>query len=273
MKNISIFALSSLLLSVSAVPMKAKRDIVWVTETAEVVETVQVTKTVWVNATGRPNRNRYSRTRASTSTVETTSLSTSTVYVAPSTSTPEVVPTTAEAPSSTYVAPTTTETPATTEAPSSTYVPPPPPATTEAPSSTYVAPVAPVSSAAPAVSIAPVEKAVASTSTSSASYTGELTWYETGLGSCGIVSGSTEPIVAISHVLYDATKIDGNPNHNTICGKKISIEYAGKSHVATVVDRCPGCKEGDLDLSNGFFNTVTNFGDGRVYGAKWSFIS
>ncbi|KAJ9642323.1 hypothetical protein H2199_004703 [Coniosporium tulheliwenetii] len=273
MKNISIFALSSLLLSVSAVPMKAKRDIVWVTETAEVVETVQVTKTVWVNATGRPNRYR-SRTRTSTSTVETTSLSTSTLYVAPSTSTPEVAPTTAEVPSSTYVAPTTTETPTTTQAPSSTYVPPPPPATTEAPSSTYVAPVAPVSSAAPVVSIAPVEKAaVASTSSSGASYTGELTWYVTGMGSCGIVSGSTEPIVAVSHVLYDATKVDGNPNHNTICGKKISIEYAGKSHVATVVDRCEGCKEGDLDLSNGFFNTVTNFGDGRVGGAKWSFIS
>ena len=109
---------------------------------------------------------------------------------------------------------------------------------------------------------------------SGTSYTGDLTWYATGLGSCGITSGPSDHIVAVSHILYDSYSAEaaGNPNNNPVCGKTVSIVGKdGSTYTATVVDRCTGCAEGDLDLSENYFNTVTENGNGRVSGMSWKF--
>lgn len=83
-----------------------------------------------------------------------------------------------------------------------------------------------------------------------ASYTGDFTWYDPGLGACGITSTSDQAIVAISHVLFDPSTPNGNPNNNPLCGRTLDlVGKDGTTYTATVVDRCVGCAESDLDLT------------------------
>ncbi|KAK0233153.1 expansin family protein [Armillaria fumosa] len=105
------------------------------------------------------------------------------------------------------------------------------------------------------------------------SHTGEITFYETGLGSCGITSTDSDHIVALSQILYDQYTPAGNANRNTLCGKTIHIEYGGKSTDVTVVDRCTGCAEWDLDLSPAAFDDLASESLGRLQSATWSFTS
>jgi hypothetical protein len=72
-------------------------------------------------------------------------------------------------------------------------------------------------------------------------YTGDLTYYDPGLGSCGITSTASEKICAVSHVLFDATMISANPNTNPICGKKLRIRRGDRTVDVAVVDRCKLC--------------------------------
>ena len=71
-----------------------------------------------------------------------------------------------------------------------------------------------------------------------------MTYYNPGLGACGLTSSASENICAISHVLYDAHNVNGNPNDNPLCGHRIRAtrfdEGRGevRSLVLVVVDRC-----------------------------------
>ncbi|EEP81182.1 predicted protein [Uncinocarpus reesii 1704] len=68
-------------------------------------------------------------------------------------------------------------------------------------------------------------------------YSGDLTYYEPGLGSCGITSSSSENICAVSRILYDAASTGSNPNENPLCGLKLRLKRGDKSVDVTVVDR------------------------------------
>ncbi|KAF1344076.1 plant expansin, partial [Delphinella strobiligena] len=102
--------------------------------------------------------------------------------------------------------------------------------------------------------------------------TGDLTWYETGEGACGWDNTASDHIVAISKDIFDSTEYaTANPNSNPLCGRQVSITGVdGSQYTAKVVDRCVGCEEGDLDLSEDFFNTVTSNGNGRVSDITWT---
>lgn len=103
------------------------------------------------------------------------------------------------------------------------------------------------------------------------SYTGDLTWYQVGMGSCGETSSPSDHIVAVSHVIMSAYN-GANPNANPLCNKYVSIKGVdGTTYPGKIVDTCPGCDESSLDLSEDFFNLVTNNGDGRVHDIEWSF--
>jgi len=52
---------------------------------------------------------------------------------------------------------------------------------------------------------------------------GDLTWYETGLGSCGQCNTNDDAIAAVSHALYDSMSFAANPNYNPICGRRIRL--------------------------------------------------
>ncbi|CEL10013.1 hypothetical protein ASPCAL13140 [Aspergillus calidoustus] len=102
-------------------------------------------------------------------------------------------------------------------------------------------------------------------------YTGDLTYYDPGLGSCGITSTASEKICAISHVLFDATMISANPNTNPICGKKLRIRRGDRTVDVAVVDRCPGCNTNDLDVSSTVFKELGDLAEGRVL-IDWSWL-
>lgn len=102
-------------------------------------------------------------------------------------------------------------------------------------------------------------------------YTGDLTYYDPGLGSCGVSSKSSEKICAVSHVVFDAASTSENPNENPLCGLKLRIRRGDKSVDVKVVDRCPGCSVDDLDVSSAVFEELGDLAEGRVT-VNWAWL-
>ena len=96
--------------------------------------------------------------------------------------------------------------------------------------------------------------------------TGDITYYDTGMGACGWTNdGNSENVVALSHLLM-GEKSNGNP----YCGKSITVKYKGKTVIAKVVDKCMGCEIHAIDLSNIAFESLADKGVGRTQ-AEWYF--
>ncbi|KAI0388447.1 RlpA-like double-psi beta-barrel-protein domain-containing protein-containing protein [Xylariaceae sp. FL0594] len=94
-----------------------------------------------------------------------------------------------------------------------------------------------------------------------ASYDGELTYYAPGLGACGWINADSEAVVAVSPSQYDGA-----------CGKTITIRTkdGSKTAHAKVVDKCPGCASGTIDVSSSVFETLADLSVGRTK-VSWSF--
>ncbi|KAI8880168.1 hypothetical protein K501DRAFT_255467 [Backusella circina FSU 941] len=92
-------------------------------------------------------------------------------------------------------------------------------------------------------------------------YKGEGTYYEPGLGSCGKENSSKDMIAAVNYKQMDN---GGNPNKNGNCGKHIKVKGPSGSVTVKVVDTCPSCDTGDLDLSPAAFEKIADLDDGRV---------
>ncbi|KAG9081563.1 hypothetical protein FRC07_014482, partial [Ceratobasidium sp. 392] len=62
-------------------------------------------------------------------------------------------------------------------------------------------------------------------------FTGQATFYATGLGACGIINKDTDYIAAASQHLFDGFGgyTGGDPNGNPICNKKVTAHYQGKT--------------------------------------------
>jgi hypothetical protein len=215
-----------------------------------------------------------------------TSTTFSSVYVAATPTTPVSVP----PPPTTAAAepiPTTTSTPP-------VVVAAPAPVETSSSSTPVAAPVVSVAAAvAPAVvetptsvaapiapTAAPVGTGSSSSSSGSSSYgaktsgckegaacTGDITYYQAGLGACGIDSdGDTQNVVALPHALMGAQS-NGNP----YCGQTITIQCpsTGETTTATVVDKCMGCTGYSIDLSNAAFLDLASLSVGRTTANWW----
>ncbi|PSK48641.1 Papain inhibitor [Elsinoe australis] len=298
MKTTSIAALTALLSAgAQAVPMaghhhaapahahmhhRNKRDIVWFTEWE--IETVTVLKTVYDDGSApeptEPASSAYIPTSAPVTT--TTPYSAPAYTDAPSSSSPaETSSLPAYTPTTTFATSTQAPVPSSSSTTSSYVAPPAPtaPSTTEAPAPTTYAPApttysepapAPSSSAAPAPSPSAPSTPGGGSTDAGASYTGDATHWDPAMGACGWTNNSDEPVVAISMALFDTKTPNGNPNNNPLCGRYVSIKCSdGSSTKAKVVDRCVGCKQGDLDMTLTLFNKVTGNGDGRVGGMEW----
>ncbi|KAI1429212.1 RlpA-like double-psi beta-barrel-protein domain-containing protein-containing protein [Xylaria sp. FL1777] len=93
----------------------------------------------------------------------------------------------------------------------------------------------------------------------SQTFTGDITYYQPGLGACGGTNSDSEAVVALSPSQYD-----GN------CGKTITITKDGKTATAKVVDKCPGCASGSIDVSSTVFQSLVDLSVGRTT-VSWSF--
>ncbi|KAI0016169.1 RlpA-like double-psi beta-barrel-protein domain-containing protein-containing protein [Xylariomycetidae sp. FL0641] len=107
---------------------------------------------------------------------------------------------------------------------------------------------------------AAVGSAVAAPAQVQARSAGDMTYYTPGLGACGQTNTEGEAVVALSPADYAGA-----------CGKTISIQMGGGgSAKAKVVDKCPGCAAGSIDVSPSVFSSLADLAEGRVK-VSWSF--
>lgn len=248
----TIFAAGALLSFAAAVPMQQynKRDYIYETSTIEVITTVDVTTTVWLEA-GETAPSHYGHGGHHKSKITSHIKQTVTVPApspASASSPPEL------SPASSYVAPS----PSSPAAPTtSTWVAP----TSQAPAPSSQAP-------APAPSPSSSPSGGSGGAPSGNTYSGDITYYTPGLGSCGVTNSDSDSIVALAHDMMEAEGV-ANPNDNPLCGKSITISYGGKTAQATIEDTCPGCAHGSLDLTPSLFQVFAPLGTGRVSGVEW----
>ncbi|EIW57044.1 uncharacterized protein TRAVEDRAFT_171033 [Trametes versicolor FP-101664 SS1] len=117
--------------------------------------------------------------------------------------------------------------------------------------------------------------AVASLATSAlaaTSGTGDATFYEAGLGACGISNTDADFIVAIDAQTFDTFPGAGaNPNANPICHKQLTATGPdGKTVSVLVTDRCAGCAPGSIDLTPTAFQQLASLDVGRLHGVTWT---
>lgn len=92
------------------------------------------------------------------------------------------------------------------------------------------------------------------------SFTGRATYYSTGIGACGHTNTDSEFVVALNANQYDASDW---------CGKKIKITFGKKTKTAVIMDKCPGCSFGSLDMSPALFSYFASLDVGVFY-MSWS---
>ncbi|KAL4062210.1 RlpA-like double-psi beta-barrel-protein domain-containing protein-containing protein [Scleroderma yunnanense] len=95
---------------------------------------------------------------------------------------------------------------------------------------------------------------------------GQGTFFNTGLGACGLINENSEHIAAVSNLLfdnypgYDGGDSDGNP----VCGRQVIAYYEGKSTVVTITDSCADCALTDLDFTPTAFSDLADQDIGRI---------
>jgi len=91
-----------------------------------------------------------------------------------------------------------------------------------------------------------------------------FTFYDVGEGACGKTNSRDDFIVALNSAQYGS----GYPGPQ--CFKTITITANGKTTQATIMDECPGCPYGGLDMSRGLFDFFASESVGVLSGS-WSF--
>lgn len=92
--------------------------------------------------------------------------------------------------------------------------------------------------------------------TALASYSGDMTFFYPGLGACGQNNNNNDAVAAVSPGVYAS---------GGACGKTATIHYNGKSTTVKVVDLCPSCATGSIDVSPSAFQKLADLSAGRVH--------
>ncbi|KAJ5712772.1 hypothetical protein N7493_009240 [Penicillium malachiteum] len=250
-----------------AAPIDKREVIVWETVTDVVWTTVDVTTTL------QPEQ------FVATATLVPVTHTTAPAAVAvESTPAAQPQPEETDQPESTSSTPTTTSTAAPAPAPepteqATTSSAASAPETTE--SAQPVERTEPATTAEPTTSTTAASTAASVSSSSSDGYTGscdsgspcvgQMTYYDTATSwsapsACDTTNdGLTELVLALPHGIMT----------NDDCGKTVTIEYNGVTKQGTVVDKCMGCDDSSIDLSQALFEVFDSLSAGRLYGAKW----
>ncbi|ORY99934.1 RlpA-like double-psi beta-barrel-protein domain-containing protein-containing protein [Syncephalastrum racemosum] len=92
-------------------------------------------------------------------------------------------------------------------------------------------------------------------------FSGDGTFYTVGLGSCGTDDSDHDMVAALNAPQMGSS---GNPNNNPNCGKKAKVKGPKGTVTVKIVDTCPPCKKGGLDLSPAAFGKIADYAQGRV---------
>ncbi|KAH9057098.1 RlpA-like double-psi beta-barrel-protein domain-containing protein-containing protein, partial [Lactarius deliciosus] len=97
-------------------------------------------------------------------------------------------------------------------------------------------------------------------------FSARLTFYDidVGLTACGGRYPASAFVVALNGAMFGS----GYPGPH--CGQQIVLTANGKTATATIVDMCPGCPYGGLDLTRGLFQFYADLGVGVLQGS-WHF--
>ncbi|KAL1918112.1 uncharacterized protein VTP21DRAFT_3378 [Calcarisporiella thermophila] len=98
-------------------------------------------------------------------------------------------------------------------------------------------------------------------------FTGQGTFYDVGADACGSKSKNSDMVAALNAPQFGK----GDTTKNRNCGRRVLIFGPKGMVVVKIVDLCPGCKNGDLDLSPTAFKKIANLSQGRVP-IKWKFL-
>lgn len=100
-----------------------------------------------------------------------------------------------------------------------------------------------------------------------ATRSGDITYYDVGMGSCGYDDsgkGNSDNIVAVSPDVMGGSGASA-------CGRKVTIKGPNGEVTATVRDKCVSCGNGSIDVSAKVFKDVVgDLGVGRS-AVTWSF--
>ncbi len=92
---------------------------------------------------------------------------------------------------------------------------------------------------------------------------GQATYYDAdGTGSCGFPKSTDLNVAAMNGTQYS----------KSLCGKCVDVTGPLGSVVVRIVDLCPGCKNGDLDLSKSAFQKIAKLSAGRV-AITWHYVA
>jgi expansin (peptidoglycan-binding protein) len=100
-----------------------------------------------------------------------------------------------------------------------------------------------------------------------ANFQGNATHYSVSVGytACGTMHSDDEFIAALNSAQFDSATTNGNPNLNSLCNTLVTVVGPKGSIEVKIVDKCPGCNYGDLDLSEAAFKAVVgDLGIGRA---------
>lgn len=91
---------------------------------------------------------------------------------------------------------------------------------------------------------------------------GEATYYDAdGSGACGFPKGTDFMVAAMNGAQYS----------KSVCGKCVEVTGPLGKVTVKIVDLCPGCKRGDLDLSETAFQKIAKLSAGRVK-ISWHYV-
>lgn len=99
---------------------------------------------------------------------------------------------------------------------------------------------------------------------------GTATYYnDTGYGACGTpIDANSQMLVAIPAAYWTTS----NPNDDPLCqGVSVEVTYDGTTITVPVVDKCPSCDAGHIDLSQPAFEELAST-DLGVIDVTWQFV-
>ncbi|KAK9728052.1 hypothetical protein K7432_001368 [Basidiobolus ranarum] len=94
-------------------------------------------------------------------------------------------------------------------------------------------------------------------------FKGDGTYYNpsVGVSACGLNAADTELVAAINAPQWGAS---ANPNNSPSCGRCVKITGPNGTVMAKIIDKCPSCAYGSMDLSPTTFDKIANRSQGRV---------